>query len=105
MVFDFSPLLIGFQVLPASSVRKAPAAEMAMYIRSRSLGSWIMVCRHMPPAPGIQCGPDPCPRSAASSSHVAAPSVDLQGRIFHAGVNRVGVRQRRLQVPDPLELP
>src|ERR1035438_7440439 len=77
MVFDFSPLLIGFQVLPASSVRKAPAAEMAIYIRSRSLVSWMMVCRHMPPAPGIQCGPDPCPRRPANSTQLAPPSVDL----------------------------
>ena len=30
MYCDFSPRLIGFQVLPPSSVRNAPAAEMAM---------------------------------------------------------------------------
>ena len=31
---DLRPRLIGFQVLPPSSVRNAPAAEMAMYMRS-----------------------------------------------------------------------
>ena len=33
---------------------KAPAAEMATKIRCGLLGSRRMVCRHMPPAPGVQ---------------------------------------------------
>src|SRR2546425_336187 len=51
-----SPRLIGFQVLPPSSVRKAPAAEMAIQIRCGLLGSRMMVCRHMPPARGCLAG-------------------------------------------------
>ena len=45
---------MGVHVFPPSSVRKAPAAEMAMNIRPGSLGSRRMVCRHSPPAPGAQ---------------------------------------------------
>src|ERR1017187_5106563 len=78
MYFDTSPLLIGFHVLPASSVLNAPAAEMAMYIRSALLGSRITVCKHNPPAPGCQRGPEPCSRNPFSSSHVAPPSDDLK---------------------------
>src|ERR1700738_1223938 len=75
MYSDRKPRLIGFHVLPASSVRNAPAAEMAMDLRVWFLGSIRIVCRHMPPAPGVQLGPDPCLRSPESSSHVCPPSV------------------------------
>src|SRR5579859_299550 len=77
MYCEWRPLLIGFHVTPPSSVRNAPAAEIAMYIRFASLGSRITVCRHMPPAPGCQCGPVPCSRSPFSSSQLSPPSVDL----------------------------
>jgi len=50
-VFGSQSRLIGRHVLPASSVRKAPAAEMAMNILSGLLGSIRIVCRHIPPAP------------------------------------------------------
>ena len=53
----FSPRLIGRQVVPPSSVRNAPAAEMATKIRCGLLGSITIVCRHKPPAPGAQFGP------------------------------------------------
>src|SRR2546425_324095 len=69
---DFRPRFTGRQVLPASSVRNTPAAEMAMNMRWGFFGSRSIVCRHMPPAPGAH------------------------------GV-RIG--QRRLEVPDPGELP
>jgi hypothetical protein len=59
MPSDFRPRLIGRQVVPPSSVRNAPAAEMAMNIRAGSLGSSRMVWRQRPPAPGCQCEPDP----------------------------------------------
>src|SRR5258706_16393331 len=75
MCSDLSPWLIGRHVLPALSVRKAPAAEIAMYILSGLLGSIRIVCRHIPPAPGDQWGPVPWPRSPESSSHVCPPSV------------------------------
>src|SRR6185295_16307095 len=69
-----SPLLMGFHVAPPSSVRNAPAAEMAMNMRSGSFGSSRIVWRHMPPAPGCHFGPDPCLRRPGSSLQVAPPS-------------------------------
>src|ERR1700676_1449975 len=77
IVSDTRPLLIGFHVCPASSLRNAPAAEMAIYIRSLFFGSSRMVCRHMPPAPGCQCGPESCLRSPDNSIQLTPPSVDL----------------------------
>src|SRR5271169_6704272 len=76
MKLEWSPLLIGFHDRPPSSVRKAPAAEIAMNIRLGSLGSRMTVCRHIPPAPGCQCGPEPCPRSPESSCQLCPPSAD-----------------------------
>src|SRR4051794_15613481 len=71
------PLLIGVHFLPPSSVRKAPAAEIAIHIRFLLLGSRMIVCRPMPPAPGDHFGPVPWPRSPAISFHDLPPSVDL----------------------------
>src|SRR3989442_7227332 len=70
MYCERRPRLIGFHVLPASSERKAPAAEMATYTRRGFVGSIRMVWRHIPPAPGCHFGPVPWPRSPASSCHV-----------------------------------
>src|SRR6267142_541384 len=50
---DLRPRLIGRHVLPASSLRKAPADEMAMTIRFGSRGSKRIVCRHIPRLPGL----------------------------------------------------
>src|ERR1700722_20394795 len=72
---DRSPRLIGFHVVPPSSVRNAPADEIAINILSGSLGSRMIVCRHIPPAPGCQCGPEPCPRSPDNSAQFCPPSV------------------------------
>src|SRR5579862_1677354 len=77
MYCDFSPLLIGFQVFPPSSVRKAAAAEIAMYMRPGSLGSRMIVWRHIPPAPGCHLGPVPCPGSPEIPLHFFPPSLDL----------------------------
>ena len=65
-----------------------------------------MVCRHMPPAPGCQCGPEPCRRRPESSCQVW-PRVGgaKQRRVLHARVDGIGIGQRRLQMPDALELP
>src|SRR6185295_19242896 len=60
---------------PASSERKAPAAEMAMKIRWGFLGSRMMVCSPSPPAPGCQPDPVPWPRIPASSCQLLPPSV------------------------------
>ena len=106
MYCDFRPRLIGFQVLPPSSVRNAPAAEMAMKIRFGLLGSSRIVCRHIPPAPGCQRGPVPLPRSPGSSFQVLAAVGRAEDRgIFDAGIDGVRIGQRRLEVPDALELP
>jgi hypothetical protein len=53
------PLLIGSQLAPPSSERKAPAALMAVKMRCSSVGWSRIVCRHSPPAPGCHCGPEP----------------------------------------------
>jgi hypothetical protein len=77
MYGDRSPWLIGVQLWPPSSVRNAPAAEIAMKIRSGFEGSMTMVCRHSPPAPGCQREPEPCSRSPFSSCQVWPPSTVL----------------------------
>ena len=64
------------------------------------------MCRHMPPAPGCQRGPEPCSRRPGSSLQFWPPSVVAEdGRVFDAGVDGVGIGERRLEVPDALELP
>src|SRR5437660_5992725 len=75
MYCERRPWLIGFHVLPASSERNAPAAEMATYSRFAFLGSIRIVWRHIPPAPGCHLGPVPWPRRPGSSCHVLAPSL------------------------------
>src|SRR5216117_592666 len=75
MYCERRPWLIGFQVVPPSSERKAPAAEMATCIRRGLLGSSRIVWRHIPPAPGCHLGPVPWPRRPASSCHVVPPSL------------------------------
>src|ERR1700676_4972792 len=76
MYWETSPRLMGSHVAPLSLLRNAPAAEMAMNIRLASLGSRRMVCRHNPPAPGCQRGPEPWPRSPESSCQVCPASVE-----------------------------
>ena len=70
------------------------------------LGSRMIVCRHMPPAPGCHSDPVPWPRRPDSSCQVFPPSVRAEQRgVFHAGIDRVRIGQRRFEMPDPLELP
>src|SRR5690349_2581307 len=76
MYCENNPLLIGRHVLPPSSVRNDPAAEMATYIRPGSLGSRMIVCRHIPPAPGCHLGPVPWPRKPESSFQSLPPLVE-----------------------------
>src|SRR5437879_7615485 len=76
MYCDLSPRLIGFHVVPPSSVRNAPADEIATNIRLGSFGSWMIGCRHKPPPPGCHCGPVPWPRSPESSFQFSPPSVE-----------------------------
>ncbi len=71
---DRSPRLTGRQAAPPSSLRNVPAAEIATNIRPACSGSRMIVCRHIPPAPGCQPGPDSCVRSPVSSVQVAPPS-------------------------------
>jgi hypothetical protein len=78
MPSECRPRLIARHVSPPSSLRKAPAAEIATKIRSGLLGSRMIVCRHIPPAPGCHEGPVLCLRSPESSFHVSPPSVDLK---------------------------
>src|SRR2546428_3287060 len=76
MYCDLSPRLIGFHVVPPSSVRNAPADEIATNSRLGFFGSSMIVCRHRPPAPGCHCGPVPWPRSPESSFQFSPPSVE-----------------------------
>ena len=65
-----------------------------------------MVCRHMPPAPGCQCGPVAVfAQSGKLLPVLAAIGGTKQGGIFHAGVHRVRIGERGLQMPHALELP
>ncbi len=100
-----SPLFIGRQVPPPSSLRKAPAAEMATKMRSGLLGSSRMVCRHIPPAPGCQRLPFAARRPGSSCQVLRAVGGAEKGRVFHPGVNRVGIGQRRFEMPDAFEFP
>ena len=77
-----------------------------MNIRSGCVGSSRMVCRHMPPAPGCQRWPFPW----LAQSRELVPGLSAVGRaeqrgILDAGVDGVRIGQRRLEVPDALELP
>src|SRR5208283_55140 len=76
MYAEWRPRLIGSQLSPPSSVRNAPAADMAMNMRCEFDGSSRTECRHMPPAPGCQAGPVPCLRNPDSSCQVWPPSLD-----------------------------
>ena len=105
-VRDAGPWLIGFHVVPPSSVRKAPAAEMAMYdalrvgrveqdrVQAQAAGAGLPV---RPGAVLAQAG-QLVPRRAAVGRAE-------EGRVLDAGVDRVGIGQRRLEVPHALELP
>ena len=70
------PWFTGRQVWPASSDRNAPAAEIAVNMRPGLDASRMIVCRHMPPAPGCQDGPVWWPRRPGSSCQVWPASVD-----------------------------
>ena len=64
------------------------------------------MCRHMPPAPGCQH----CARSRGCAARPVRATTAAVGRaeqrgVLDAGVDRVGIGQRRLQMPDALELP
>src|SRR5687767_9819074 len=74
MCSDRRPWLIGRHVLAASSVRNAPAEEIAMNMRSSLVGSSRIVWRHKPPAPGAHCEPEPWPLSPGSSCQLVPPS-------------------------------
>jgi hypothetical protein len=76
MPSDRSPRLIARQLLPASSVRNVPAAEIATVMRAASRGSSRIVCRHIPPAPGCHDGPVPWPRRPGSSCQLPPPSTE-----------------------------
>ena len=92
--------------LAASSLRKAPAAEMAMYDPRRV--AWIEDDRVQAEPAGawrpVRAG------AVAAKARQLLPALRAVGRleergILDAGVDHVRIGQRRLEVPDPLELP
>ena len=72
MPSDSRPLLIGCHdvaaVVGAEDAGRGDGDEDPLGV----LGSRTIVCRHMPPAPGCHCGPEPCSRRPGSSSHDCA---------------------------------
>ena len=106
MPSECRPWLTGCQLSPPSSDRNAPAAEMAANIRPGADRSRMIVCRHMPPAPGCQRRPGP----VGAQPGQLAPGLPAVGGleqpgVLHPGVDRVRVVERRLQMPHPGELP
>ena len=64
------------------------------------------MCRHMPPAPGCQRRAGAVLAQAGQFVPVLPAVGRLEQRgVFDAGVDRVGIGQRGLEVPDALELP
>ena len=77
-----------------------------MNIRFALLGSRRIVWRPMPPAPGAHFGSGTVFAQPFQLLPVLAAVGGLeQRRVLHAGVDHVGIGQRRLHVPHPLELP
>ena len=106
MCSERSPRLIGRQVSPASSVRNAPAAEIAMKIRAGI--ARIQKDRVQAHSAGARLPARP--RAVAAQSGKLLPGLPAvggaeQGGVFHSGVDRVRIGQRRFQMPDALELP
>ena len=100
------PLLIGSQVAPASSLRNAPAAEMATKIRS--LLHRVQDDRVQAQAAGarLPCRPGRVGAQRGELLPLLATVVGhVERGVLGAGVHGVGVVAGRLEVPDPLELP
>ena len=98
--------MIGRHVLPASSVRNAPAAEMAMKIRAGI--ARIQQDRVQAHPAGARLPVRP--RAVAAQPGELLPRLPAVGRaeqggVLHPGVDRVRIGQRRLEMPDALELP
>ena len=106
MYCDCRPRLIGFHVLPPSSVRNAPAAEMAMNIRF----GIARVEQDRVQAHAAGAGLPVRTRAVAAQAGKLLPGLPAVGRaeqrrVLDAGVDGVRIGQRRLEVPDALELP
>ena len=69
------------------------------------LGSRSIVCRHMPPAPGCPEAPAVAAQAGKLLPRLPAVGRAKQGGIFDPGVDRVGIGQRRFEMPDAFELP
>ena len=69
-----TPAFIVDQLAPPSSVPNTPTADIPTHIRSVSVGSSTMLCRHMPPKPGSHKALVGCSERGTTSSHVSPPS-------------------------------
>ena len=107
MCSDRRPRLMGFQVCAAVvGAEGARGRDGDEDPRRDRCGSRRMVCRHIPPAPGCQRGPG----AVAAQSGEFLPGLAAVGRaeqrgVFHPGIDGIGIGQRRLEMPDALELP
>jgi hypothetical protein len=97
-------LLIGRQDWPASSLRKLPAEEIATVMRSFFVGWSRIEWRQSPPAPGCQCLPVQAQARELAPARAAVRRLEERG-VFDAGVDRVRVGERGLEMPDASELP
>ena len=106
MPSDTSPRLIGCQVVPPSSVRNAPAEEMATKMRSalrRIEQDRVQAHPAGAGLPGRRRSVGPEPRQLVPC--LAAVGGAEERGVLHSRVDRVGIARRRLEMPDARELP
>ena len=106
MYWEWRPLVIGFQVWPPSSERKAPAEEMATKIRLVVLRVEQDRVQAHPARARLPLGAGAVPAQPGQLLPVL-PAVRRaeDGGVLDAREHRVRVLERRLEVPDALELP
>ena len=90
---------------PASSERNTPAAEIAANIRPCARGPAGSCAGTSRPRPAARTGRTHGRAASAAPPALAAVIGAEQPGVLDPGVDHVRVVQRRLQVPDPRELP
>ena len=105
IISERNPRLIGRQVWPASSLRNAPAAEMATKMRSGLARIEKNGVEAHPAGAGL---PEIAFGGAQPGEFLpgfaAVRGAEERG-VLRSGVDRVGIGQRRFEMPDALEFP